>query len=121
MIHGKVVDLQALAGVPFRLPDGQVLEIELVIDTGFAGALTLPTLAVNALGLPFLQEMEANLADDASIHVDVHLASIIWHSEEREVAVLAMGQRPLLGTALLDGFHLGADFTHEGEAVIKAL
>ncbi|WP_338044508.1 hypothetical protein [Nostoc edaphicum] len=36
---------------------------------------------------------------------------------EREVIVLAMGRRPLLGTALLADYHLSIDF-YEGGTVL---
>ena len=91
------------------------------IDTGFAGALTLSPEAVDALGLPFFQEIEANLANDADVRTAVHIATIVWQGRELEVAVLAMGRRPLLGTALLDGNHIGADFTDDGEVAVEKL
>jgi clan AA aspartic protease len=121
MMHGHVYGLQALIGIVFRLPDRSEVEIEFVIDTGFEGALTLPPAAVSALGLPFFQEMDANLANDSAIKTDVHIATILWRGREIEVAVLSLGRRPLLGTALLDGCHLGADFADNGLVAINAL
>ena len=38
-----------------------------------------------------------------------------------EVAVLAMGRRPLLGTALLENKRLCADFTEQGNVSIKPI
>ncbi len=121
MTQGLVRDLQARVDVVFRLPGQPNLVIECVVDTGFAGALTLSPGTVDALGLPFFQEIEANLANDADVRTAVHIATIIWQGRELEVAVLAMGRRPLLGTALLDGNHIGADFTDNGEVVVEKL
>ncbi len=120
-MQGLVQDLQARVEVVFRLPGQPNLAIECVVDTGFAGALTLSPEAVNALGLPFFQEIEANLANDADVRTAVHIATIVWQGRELEVAVLAMGRRPLLGTALLDGNHIGADFTDDGEVAVEKL
>ena len=91
------------------------------MDTGFAGALTLSPDAIAALGLPFFTEIEANLANDADVKTAVHIATIVWEGYEREVAVLAMGRRPLLGTALLDGKRLCADFTEEGNVIVEPI
>lgn len=118
MIEGRVSGLQARVDVIFRLTGQPDLQIECVIDTGFEGALTLPPAAVAALGLPYLTELTANLADNTSIRTDVHLATIVWDGVEREVAVLALGERPLLGTALLDGYRLEVTFTDGGAVQI---
>lgn len=119
MIQGNVVDLEARVGVLFLFPNRPDIAIEFVVDTGFAGALTLPAASIHALGLPFVQEMIANLADDNSVKVDVHAATIVVSGEELRVAVVAMGQRPLLGTALLAGKRLRAEFVENGGVVIE--
>jgi clan AA aspartic protease len=118
MTSGTVHDLQARVNVVFRLPGRPDLAIECVVDTGFAGALTLPLSAVAALGLPFFQEIDANLANDMDVKTSVHVATIVWDGREIEVAVLAMGRRPLLGTALLDNKRLCADFVEGGAVTI---
>lgn len=67
--------------------------LECVVGTGFAGALTLAPDAIAALGLPFFQEIDANLANDADVKTAVYVATIVWEGREVEVAVLAMGRR----------------------------
>ena len=121
MIAGSVTGLQACIEVAFRLPGRPDLKIEFVLDTGFAGALTLPAAAIAALGLPFFQQIDASLADDASSKADAHLVTVVWDGIETDVAVLAMGRRPLLGTALLDGYRLTADFQDGGSVSLAAL
>jgi clan AA aspartic protease len=119
MMQGLVTGLQARMGVVFRLPNQPDLTIEFVVDTGFEGALTLPLGAVAALGLPWFGGIYANLADGSDTRVDVYEATILWNGQEVAVAVLAMGQRPLLGTALLAGFNLNADFVDNGALAIQ--
>lgn len=121
MTLGVVRELQARVQVTFRLPGQPDFSIECVVDTGFAGALTLPPDAIAALGLPFFQEIDANLENDADVKTAVHVATIVWEGAEIEVAALAMGRRPLLGTALLDGKRLCADFTEDGNVSIAPL
>ena len=120
MIEGTVRDLQASIPVIFRLAGRPNLIIECVVDTGFAGALTLSPDAIRALGLPFFQEIEANLANDVDVKTAVHIADILWDGCEVEVAVLAMGRRPLQGTALLGGKRLCVNFVENGEVTIES-
>jgi clan AA aspartic protease len=117
VIHGTVVDLQARINVRLLTEGRSDIAVECVVDTGFEGALTLPPELVADLKLPYLTRISANLADDSSIKTKLHLATILWHGVEREVIVLAMGRRPLLGTALIEDYHLSVDF-HEGGSVI---
>jgi clan AA aspartic protease len=114
MTHGQVDGLQAEIDVVFRVPDSPNVKIKFAVDTGFVGAMTLSPEAVAALNLPFFEPMEANLADCTSIVVNVHVASIIWEGREIDVLVLAMGRRPLLGTALLAGKELVVQFVDRG-------
>ena len=119
MIHGRVSGLQARANIPFRRAPQPDVVIEFVVDTGFEGALTLPPAAVATLGLPYLININANLADDTRKKVAVYQGTIVWDGAELAVAVLAMGRRPLLGTALLDGRRLCADFVDGGDVRIE--
>ncbi len=121
MIHGTVVGLQAQVNIILRLPGNQNVEIECVVDTGFAGALTLPPDVVAALGLPFVIRMNANLADDSNVMTPIHQATIIWHGAEHNIAVLAMGRCPLLGTALLEDSNLSVDFYEGGTVIVDEL
>ena len=121
MIRGQVVGLQAQVGVILRLPNRPDLEITFVVDTGFQGELTLPPAAVQALGLSFVQEMSSNLANDSFVKTDSHVATIVWNGYERDVLVLALGRRPLLGTALLENMNLNIDFVDGGLVRIESV
>lgn len=121
MIHGTVVGLQAQVSVILCLPNNRRVEVECVVDTGFAGALTLPPEVVADLDLPFVIRMNANLADDSNVMTPIHQSTIIWHGVERDIAVLAMGRRPLLGTALLEDSNLNIDFYEGGTVIVDEL
>lgn len=121
MTRGGVSGLQARVPVTFRVAEHPEFQIEFVVDTGFEGALTLSPLAVSTMELPYLTNLTANLADNSVIRTDVHLASIVWNGEEQEVAVLVLDGQPLLGTALLEGHHLGVDFIDGGAVIIGRL
>lgn len=122
MIQGNVIGLQAQIGVLFCLAGrSQILEIKCVVDTGFEGFLTLPPAAVAQLQLAYLTNLNANLADNSSIQTDVYLATISWNGVERDIPVLAMGRRPLIGTALLRDYHLGIDFCDGGTVLLDTI
>ncbi|MFN6481304.1 clan AA aspartic protease [Nostoc sp. DedQUE07] len=121
MINGFVVGLQARVNIVLCLAGRPDVEIECVVDTGFEGTLTLPLDIVDALDLPYITRIRANLADDSNVMTRIHLARIIWHGIEREVVVLAMGRRPLLGTALIEDYHLSVDFYEGGSVVIDEI
>jgi len=118
---GAVQGDNALLGVALISPGRPDVTIEFVVDTGFVGYLTLPAAAAAALNLPFVRRIAANLADDSTIHVSVHAATIVWNGEALEVAVLATGKRPLLGTLLLAGCELNVRFEDLGRVSVLPL
>lgn len=121
MMQGRVGGFQAELPVSIVLPDRPHLTISFVIDTGFIGDLALPEQAVAALGLAWLRDIKASLADDSMIVVDEYSATILWHGEELSVTVLATGARPLLGTTLLAGSSMLAEFVETGQVSIERL
>jgi clan AA aspartic protease len=116
---GRVEDSYPVLPVTFGIPNQPDLRIDCVIDTGFAGFLTLPPAAISALGFSFFYRLPANLADDTNITVDVYTATILWQGTEREVEILAMGKRPLIGRALLSDNRLGIEFWNGGAVVVS--
>jgi clan AA aspartic protease len=121
VISGIVTDRYATVALTFLLPNGSSLPIEFVIDTGFTGHLCLPPEAVSLMGLPFMYDLPANLADNSEVLLPVHEAIVLWDGEEREILVIATGRRPLLGTALLDEQQLVIQFTEGGLVTIEEL
>ncbi len=121
MKHGIVVGLQAHMSVILRSIEGSEIEVECVVDTGFEGFLTLPPTVVADLGLSFLASIRANLADNSHVLTNVHQVTLIWNSVEREIPVLAMGRRPLIGTALLEDYHLSIDFCEGGTVLVDEI
>jgi clan AA aspartic protease len=121
VINGTVIELQAQIGIIICLPESPNIEIKCVVDTGFEGFLTLPPAAIEKLGLTFVARINANLADNSNVATPVFGATILWNELEREVPVLAMGRRPLIGTALLQDYHLGIDFQEGGTVLVDEI
>jgi clan AA aspartic protease len=118
MMSGRVEDNRALVTLILRGPFGAGIGIEFQVDTAFRGYLTLPSEAVAMLQMPFLHRMAAGTADNRTVLVDVHQATVTWNGIAQEVEALAMGRRPLIGAALLDGCRLTIDFVENGAVQI---
>lgn len=121
MMTGHVVQRHALLPVTFRLANQRDIAIEFVVDTGFSGTLTLPLAAIEAMQLPYEEDIIANVATDEDVTVSVYSATILWDGLEQNVRVLAIGKRPLLGTALLDGNELLVQFAESGLVTVDTL
>jgi clan AA aspartic protease len=117
VIHGTVVGLQPRMSLIIRLPNRSHIEVEFVVDTGFEGFLTLPPDVIAELGLNYVARIDANLADNSTIAANACFINILWNSIERDIVVLELGSRPLIGTALLEDYHLSIDFC-DGDMVL---
>ena len=114
MIYGRIIEGKATIPVIFRLPSQPDFSVDFVIDTGFNDYLTLPIQAVSAMNLPLYSSIPARLADGSEALLSVHSATIIWDDVEKVVPILASGYKPLLGVALMEGYHLEIDFQDNG-------
>lgn len=121
MILGKIVEGRVVLPVSFCLAQATDLAIDFVVDTGFNGYLTLPSPAVAALNLPLESTILARLADGSESEVPIHLAEIRWNDRVEFVTVLATGTKPLLGTALLQGFRLTIEFSDDGMVRVETI
>ena len=114
MILGKFVDNRAMLPVRFCLSEDTELTIDFVVDTGFNDYLTLPPQAVAAMNLVFHSTGSMRLANGSSLSMSMYFAEINWDNQKISVPVVATGTKPLLGTALLEGFRLTINFEPDG-------
>jgi clan AA aspartic protease len=121
MMTGSIGDGSILLTVSFSLPEFPYFALEFVVDTGFTGMLALSPDVITALRLPFLYTAPVQRRDDSIVEKPVHRATISWQGGEREVTILAVEGRPLLGTALLNGTELRVQFRAEGIVTIGEL
>lgn len=122
MIAGRVNAFrEAVIRIPVRNVDGREQAIEVVIDTGFNGHLTLPPHLIKSFGLPFRRNSRAVLGDGSSINFDVYEALILWDGKPRRIPVDSADTEPLLGMGLLDGHELNVQVVQDGEALIRPL
>ncbi len=121
MITGEIVDGRVMIPVNFLLAGKTYLSISCVVDTGFNDCLTLPPQAIALMNLPLHTATKVRLADGSQALIPIHLARIEWNGREELVQVLATGTKPLLGTALLQGFRLTVEFAADGVVKVEKI
>jgi clan AA aspartic protease len=121
MILGKIVNDRATIPVKFCLTEEAELVIDFVVDTGFNDYLTLPPQAIAAMNLPLDSAGFIRLADGSRSLTSLYSARINWDGNQRSVLVLATGNKPLVGTRLLQGFQMTIDFIPDGSVRLEQL
>jgi len=122
LIQGAVnADLEAVVPLTVQGTAGHAHEVEAVIDTGFSGFLTLPSVLVAELGLAFGGVGWAVLADGTEARFDVYDATLLWDGQPRRIYVYAAEEAvPLAGMRLLEGHDLHVEIERGGRVVIEA-
>ncbi len=105
-----ILDLPAAAGP---------LSIEFIVDTAFDGELKLPTSILAKLDVRYVGPSIRALGNGTLRNVSVYLLEMEWNREPRTVSILCMEHRPLLGTALLDGWRLEVELSEGGEVQLE--
>ncbi len=127
MVSGSVIALgePALTGRPYisvtvaNTSDQRLaVPVRVAVDTGFTGFLTLRPDAISQLGLLFITNQPAELADGSVNHYDVYSGRIVWHGQERIVPIYSVDSDPLVGMALLWNSRLAMDVVPDGEVTI---
>lgn len=113
-------DREPALTLEIRGPDGERL-FDAIVDTGFNGALTLPSDWIDALGLPQSGEERVSLADGRVIIVPMYVGYVILDDQAHEVDVAQAQTDPLAGTDLLWGFSLYVEFETNGAIEVAPL
>ena len=122
MIRGRVSESQQ-ALVSIDIVDDRSLyqSVEVILDTGFTGYLTLPTGLIDRLGLLSVGQRTFELANGDLFEFEACLASVSWQGSQRDVLVLKSDSAPLLGMTLLWGSRIIIDASADGEVLIEDL
>lgn len=122
MITGEVTsDREAIIRLSIRGPLEPRLDVDFVIDTGFTDYMTLPRGLVDRLGLPLRETANFTLADGSHAVMDLFRIDVLWDGTSRGALVAAAEGTPLVGMALLEGFHLAADMVRGGAVSITRI
>jgi clan AA aspartic protease len=111
---------EAVLRVVVRGPQGE-LEVEAIVDTGFDGALTLPSDLVAELGLPFLMRGTAFLGDGSHSTFNAHEGTVLWDGRLRRVTVEVADTEPLVGMKLMRESELKIEVVEGGLVSILGL
>lgn len=130
MINGNVIALDdpPLTGKPVvsitvanpSEPQPAIL-FDATVDTGFTGFLTLRPSVIVQLGLPFITNQPAVLANGTVSSYDVHVGRVVWDSQERTIPIYSMDSEPLVGMALLWNSRLTMEIVPNGTVSIISL
>lgn len=100
---------------------GQVTGIDVILDTGFNGSLTLPASVITTLQLPWRTRGHLILANGTADTCDIYTATVLWDGRPRRILVEEADTDPLVGMALLYGYEVGIEVIEGGRVSIVAL
>ena len=105
MMNGTITNLRPHLNLLIK-GEGSQGVFEFTVDTGYEGTFTLSAADSAALQLPWLRKQRSFLADGSSRQLDVYRLAVVWDGEERNAEILAVGQEPLVGATMLQGYEL---------------
>ena len=122
MLTGTVSDdLQAWIPVEVFDSNRQPRPIEVVLDTGFNGQLSLPAATIRRLELPEESSRLAVTATGDRVSLTSYTVTILWDGQPRIVEVVEADSEPLLGMELLLDSRVTLDVRDGGPVTIEAL
>ncbi len=98
LIGTCVIHLVGDNGVPAR--------VEVMVDSGFAGHLSLQPKLVDELQLLRIRTERVFLADGRTVNCDMYRVQAHWQEDLRTVEVASLNGHPLIGMGLLQGSEL---------------
>lgn len=121
MIIGQVNSkLEAVIPLTVRGPRGEAPALEVLLDTGYSGFLTLPSSSIVTLGLERVAASRLTLADGTEVISALYRAVIVWDGQERVTEVDALETAALAGMALMKGYELNARIVVGGRVTLTA-
>jgi clan AA aspartic protease len=111
----------AIVTVQVRGPHGATADILAIVDTGFNDWLTLSRLQIEAIGLPFREEVRYTLADGSERVSALFASEVEWLGRWRRILIAAMEGGPLLGMAMLRGCFLSIAVVDGGRVEIRPM
>lgn len=120
MIHGYFRDghPRVILSLPGRTEE---INVEFVVDTGYAGDLSLPESIANNLDAAPAGTRYWSLADGSLIQCSVLQVFLAEDEQERFVQVVVLPGNPLLGTDFLREQLLQIEMTEGGEVTAEPL
>ncbi|MDE2778156.1 MAG: clan AA aspartic protease [Chloroflexota bacterium] len=101
--------------------NGRTRRVELVLDSGFDGDLSLPSSTIQELGLQLLDNYETTLANGERAQFAGYEGQVEWHGRRRNMLVLETVSESLLGMNLLWRNRITMDVVANGPVTIEEL
>ena len=115
MIVGRISGENLEARVPLELVNkGKVIKVEFLVDTGFSGHLAVSESAVETLNLEYQELQRGILADGKKRLFDTVDLCVYWNEQPIILRAQVLGE-PLIGTRMLNGHDIHADWKNGGE------
>ena len=93
--------------------------LEVVVDTGFTGWMSLPELIIQDLGLDYAGMRYVTLANGETIQTAAYTARLLWHGQSVDTLVHTLDNKPIIGTDLLAYCRLTIDWWDGGDVIIE--
>lgn len=120
MIEGRIdSNLEATIEVDIQ-QDGAIHRQRFLVDTGFNGFIAVPVSLVHKLGLKLLDVQAGITADGRASYFDTVEITVPWHEEARTVQAQILDEA-LIGTRLLRGSQIQADWVRDGTFLVQQL
>jgi clan AA aspartic protease len=126
MIRGQVrpvqdngVGLEARIDVDILGSNLVFQALQVIVDTGFTGDFSLPEPIAQELGLHSTEMRNLTLANGQSFRTAVCVARLLWHGQPIDLPAYLMGNKPMIGAALLANCRLTIDWWDGGDVVIE--
>lgn len=121
MIVGQVNSkLEAVIPVTVHGPRGVALVLEVLLDTGYSGFLTLPAAKIATLDLEPVAANRLILADGTAVISTIYQAVVAWDDQERIIEVDRLEATALTGMALMQSYELNAQIMVGGRVTLTA-
>ncbi|KAM3111440.1 clan AA aspartic protease [Phormidesmis sp. 146-20] len=121
MIGSVNANREAIVQLAVLGKDQQRQGIRAVIDTGYTGFLTLPSIVITTLEMTWYMQQEGILGDGSLCMFNVYEASVIWDGQVRTIEINESETEPLVGMGLLEGYELKIQSIAGGLVTITAL
>lgn len=109
MITGTIGPrFELLLRLQVQNPLGRSQDVDVTIDTGYTGVMTVPSALATSLGLLWHSQDSVVLVDGSVQSIGAYAATLIWNGQPRPILAYAIGDTPLIGTGLLVGHDLRA-------------
>jgi clan AA aspartic protease len=120
-MKGIVRAWEAWISIKVSGPARLTVAVDVVIDTGFSGYLTLPSTVIQSLSLPWEGERHALLADGSKVTFNVYRATVSMNRRTQSILVEQSESTPLIGMSLLKDCELNIQVRQRGKVSIKPL